>query len=139
MLLLERDINKKRQVDEMTSKLEFDEVGNGIEYKIEGICDNAVYARELEGHLTELLLTGFVEMLPRRKNTWEPALIMQYLQKFISIFHKEHLDKPIATSTLVNSVPLMARPIVKLEVSITKQKCGRPAKANDANKCAKRS
>lgn len=48
MLLLKQNIIKKRQVDETSSQLEFDKSGNGKKYKIEKICDNAVYIRESE-------------------------------------------------------------------------------------------
>ena len=56
MSLLEQDITKKGQVDEKTvEQLEFEASGDNVEYKVEGICNNAVYARELEaGHLPGL-------------------------------------------------------------------------------------
>ncbi len=38
-------------MDEMTSRLEFKSDGDGEEYKVEAICDNAVYTKESEGHL----------------------------------------------------------------------------------------
>ena len=51
--LLEPDTIRKGQIDAKTAEqLEFESGGNNKEYKVEGICDSAVYARELEvGHL----------------------------------------------------------------------------------------
>lgn len=47
MSLLEQDITKKEQVDEMTSQIEFDNgKGKSDEYKVEAICNSTVYARE---------------------------------------------------------------------------------------------
>ena len=46
MFLLELDTTKKGRVDEKTAKqLEFEAGGNNKEYKVEGICDSAVYVR----------------------------------------------------------------------------------------------
>ena len=52
--LLEQEITKKRQVDKKTmEQLEFKAGSNNKEYKIESICNSAVYARKLEaGHLS---------------------------------------------------------------------------------------
>ena len=54
--MLEQDITKKGWVDEKTAeKLEFEAGGDNEEYKVEDICDNAVYAKESEaGHLPSL-------------------------------------------------------------------------------------
>ena len=47
--LLEQDIIRKGRVDEKTAEqLEYEAGGNNKEYKVEGICDSTVYARELE-------------------------------------------------------------------------------------------
>ena len=43
------------------------------------------------------------------KNTWEPLLAVIYLRKLINTFSKEHLEKPIATSLLLDFVISMAR------------------------------
>ena len=54
--LLEQDATKKRQVDKKTAEqLEFEASGNNKEYKVEGICDSAVYTKESEvGHILGL-------------------------------------------------------------------------------------
>ena len=46
---LDQDNKKKRQVDEkIVKKLEFKSGSNSKEYKVEGICNSAVYAEESE-------------------------------------------------------------------------------------------
>ena len=57
------------------------------EYEMKAIYNSAVYARESEsGHLLELYyqvsLKGYLE----EENTWELALAIQYIRKFISSF-----------------------------------------------------
>ncbi len=49
VLQRKQDTTMKGRVDEKTSQLEFEKGSNGEEYKIEGICDSAVYAKESEG------------------------------------------------------------------------------------------
>ena len=46
--LLEQNTMRKKQVDDMQLDFEF-EVGNNKEYKVEGIWNSAVYARESAG------------------------------------------------------------------------------------------
>ncbi len=48
--LLEQDTTRKRQVE---IAIELNE-GDSEEYKIEVICNSAVYAKKLEGHLPDL-------------------------------------------------------------------------------------
>ena len=75
-------------------------------------------------------LPGFYYLIawkgyPKEENTWEPVLVVQYLKKLISLFHKDHFKKPTATSPPMDSVPQMARPTVKLTAkSTTKRKRG---------------
>ena len=54
MSLLKYDITKKGQVDETTTRLEFETSDNGKEHEFEAIWDNALYARESEGYLLGL-------------------------------------------------------------------------------------
>ena len=51
---------------------------------------------------------------------------MQYLQKFIGLFYKDHLKKPTAIFLPLNFALPMARPIVK-PIRPTKRKWGQPA------------
>ena len=47
MSLLEQDIIRKKWVDEkIVKQLEFENGGDNKEYKIEGICNSTVYAKE---------------------------------------------------------------------------------------------
>ncbi len=65
---------------------------------------------------------------------------MLYLCKLINIFHHDHLEKSTVTSTPIDSVLPIIRPIVRpKEVSSIKQKRGQPAKANGISKHAKKS
>lgn len=57
----------------------------------------------------------------------------------ISTFHKEHLDKLIASLTPIDTVFSMAKPILRLKALAIKQKQGRPAKANGVYKYTKKS
>ena len=54
--------------------MEFDAGDNDSgEYKVEAIWDNAVYAKESEGHLPKLYYLVFWKRYPEEENTWEPA------------------------------------------------------------------
>ncbi len=49
--LLEQDTTRKRRVEEMTSRLEFENEGDSKEYQVEVIRDSAIDAKELDsGH-----------------------------------------------------------------------------------------
>ncbi len=141
MSLLQQDITKKGQVDEMTSRLEFENEGDSKEYKVEAIYNNAVYARESEGHLPGLYYLVSWKGYPEKENTWEPASTVLHLRKLINTFYHDHPEKPTATFPPIDSAPLMARPTVKprAKASSIKQKQGRPAKANGTSKRAKKS
>ncbi len=131
------------QVDKVTSRLEFENKGNSEEYKVQAICDSAVYTKESDsGHyLLGLYYSVSIKGYFEEENTWEPVLVVLHLRKLNSTFHCDHPEKPIATSPPIDSALPMARPIAKLkaETSSTKQKRGRPAKANDTSKRAKKS
>ena len=64
-------------------------------------------------------------------------MAVQHFQKLIKTFHKDYLEKPTATSPPVDTTPSMARPIIRLETQTTKQKRGRPVKANGAKRAKK--
>ena len=48
-----------------------------------------------------------------------------YLQKMVSIFHKDYLETSTVTSAFLDSTPLMAKLTIKL---FTKRKQGQPVK-----------
>ena len=120
--LLEQNTTRKRQLDENARQLDF-EVGNDEEYKVEGIRDSAVYAKESEaGHPPGLYYLVSRKGYPKEESTWLLALAVQHLRKLIGIFHKDNPDKPTAISpphlqwldlrwlSLVTSSPSLPRP-----------------------------
>ncbi len=137
--LLEQDTIRKGRVDETTSRLEFESDGDGKEYEVEVICDNAVYARESEEHLSGLYYLVSWKTYPEEENTWEPVSAVIHLRKPISNFYYDYPKKPIATSPPIDSAPPMARPTVKPKAETSsKQKRGRPTKDSSASKRAKK-
>ncbi len=136
--LLEQDITRKRRVE---TAIELNE-GDSKEYEVEAICDSELYAQESDsGQISSLYYLVSWKRYPKEENTWEPASAVLHLCKLINTFHYDHLEKLTATSPPIDSAPPMARPIVKprAEVSSTKRKQDRPAKANGTNKRAKKS
>ena len=111
MSLLEQDNTKKGRVDKKTvEQLEFKSGGNNEEYEVEDICNSVVYAKESEtGHLLGLYYLVSWKSYPKDKSTGEPASAVQHLWKLVSIFHKNHPDKPTATSPPID----LALPIAK--------------------------
>ena len=75
MYLLEQDITKKGRVDKKTAKqLKFEAGSGNEEYKVESICDSAVYARESEvGNLPGLYYLVSWKGYSEDKSTWERA------------------------------------------------------------------
>ena len=129
MLLLEQDTTRKEWVKKTHLELDAEDKK---EYKVEAIWDNTVYARESEsGHLLGIYYLVSWKRYPEEENTWEPASAVQYFKKFISLFHKDHLDKSTATSPTIDTALPMARPTIK-PTEPPKQKQGQPA--NRTNK-----
>ena len=131
--LLEQGTTRKERVKKVP-KLK--NGNDSKEYKIKVIWNSMVYARESEGHLPRLYYLVEWKGYPKEKNTWEPVLAIQYIRKLISLFHKNHPEKPIATSPPVDSTPPMTRPTVKPAKPIWMRKRGQPI--NNANKQAKK-
>ncbi len=134
VLLLEQDTTRKGQVDnkallEVEKELEF-EAGGNKKYEVEAIIDSAVYGQQANNQILGLYYLILWKGYPEEKNTWEPSSAVIYLWKLINTFHKEHPEKPTATSPPLDSAPPMARPTVLKQES--KQKRGRPSKG--ANK-----
>ena len=141
MSLLEQDTTRKGRVDENATELTKLDAGgdDSGEYEVEAIRDSAVYARESAGHLPGLYYLVSWKGYPEEENTWEPASAVQHLRKLISSFHKDHPDKPTATSEAIDTAPPMARPTIKPAAKPTapKQKRGQPP-GNSNNKRAKK-
>ena len=134
MSLLEQDTTRKKRVEKGP---ELDAGDDSKEYEVEAIRDIAVYAMKSEsGHLPGLYYLVAWKGYPKEKNTWKPVLAVQHFRKLISSFHKDHSEKPTATSLPVNSALPIARPTGKPARPITKRKQGRPT--NRANKRAKK-
>ncbi len=102
-------------MDETTSRLKFENEGDGEEYEVEAICDSAVYPKESDSghHLPGLYYLVSWKGYPEEENSWESILAMLYLCKLISTFYHDHPEKPTATSPLIDSTPPMARPTVR--------------------------
>ena len=84
-----------------------------MEYEVEAIIDNAIYAKEVEEHLPDLYYLVFWKDYPEKENTWKPSFAVIHLQKMISRFYKNHPEKPTATSFSLDSAPPMAKLSVK--------------------------
>ena len=105
---------------------EFD-AGNNKKYEVEAIKDSAVYAKETEGYLLGLYYLVSWKGYPEEESTWELSPTVMYLWKMISAFHKDHLEKPTATSPPLDFAPPMAKPSVKPPVKPSaKQKRSHP-------------
>lgn len=121
--------------------MEFKNDGNK-KYKVKTICNSAIYAKESKSsHLPGLYYLMSWKSYLEKKNTWKPVTAVHYLQRLLSIFHKEHLKKPTITSPLVSSTAPMAKFMIKpsSESLTAKQKRGRPAKTIDVKKYTKKS
>ena len=70
MLLLEQDTTRKGRVDEIVTELDAGSNDSG-EYKVEAICNSAVYTRESKsGYLPGLYCLVFWEGYLEKENTW---------------------------------------------------------------------
>lgn len=108
------------------------------EKKVEVICDFKIYANELESYLLNLYYLISWNSYPEEENTLESALVIEYLQRLVTTFHKKYQEKPIAISLPINLILPTARPIVKLRASNNKQKRVQPTKINNISKYTKR-
>ena len=109
--LLEQNITKKGRVNDTQSDFEF-EAGNDEDYKVHSIWKSAIYTKESAiGQLLGLYYLVSWKGYPKEKNTWEPILAIQHLQKLINVYHKDNPENPIATSLLVNKALLKGRPM----------------------------
>ena len=126
--MLEQNTTRNGQVDEKVRQMKFYADDDGGKYKVEAIWESTVYIKESEsGYLPGLYYLILWKRYPNEKNIWEPALAVQHLRKLINLFHKDHPDKPIATSLTISIAP----PIVGLtakSIEPLKQKRGRLAK-----------
>ena len=97
--------------------------GDNKEYEVEAIKNSAVYAKEAKEQLPGLYCLVSWKGYPKEESTWEPSFSIMHLWKMISTFHKDHPEKPMATSSPFDSTP----PMTKLSVKPSaKQKLGHP-------------
>ncbi len=116
----------------MTFQIKFKANNKGKEYKVEEIQDGAAYTKESGIHLQELYYLVLWKSYPKEENTWEPALVMQYLWNLINTFHKDHSEKLTAISPLIDIASPKAKPTHRPETEATKQKRGQLTKTNGA-------
>ena len=131
VFLLEQDTTKKGQVNDTQLDFEF-EAGNGEEYKVDGIWNSAVYARESAKQLPGLYYLVLWKSYPEKENTWKLALAIQHLWKLVTAYYKVNPEKPIATSVPDNIALPMARsiaPPMTRPMAAPTKKHGRPAKS----------
>ena len=126
--LLEQDTMRKKQINGLFREPEPEfNAGDNKEYKVKAIKDSVVYAKEAERHLPDLYYLVSWKCYPEEESTWEPSSAVMHLRKMISAFHKDHPEKPTATSPPLDSTPPMAKPSVKPPVKPSaKRKRGRP-------------
>ena len=96
---------------------------NNKEYEMEAIQDSAVYTKKLDSHLPELYYLVTWKSYPKEENTYKSSSAVMHLRKMVSTFHRDYLEKPTATSALLDSVPPIAKSTTQL---YTKRKRGQP-------------
>ena len=122
VLLLEQNTIKKGRVDEKVRQMEFDADNNSRKYKMEAFWDSTIYTKELESnHLPGIYHLVFWKRYLKEENTWELALAVQHFRKLVSLFYKNHPNKPIATSPIFDTTPPMARLIAKPTKSLKRK------------------
>ena len=88
------------------------ESGDNEKYELEAIQDSAVYVKKTGGHLLGLYYLVAWRRYLEEENMWEPSSTVIYLWKMVSIFHKSHLEKPMATSAPLDTTSPIAKPII---------------------------
>ena len=100
-------------MNERVKELEL-EAGDSKKYKVEAIWDSVVYASKSEsGWLADLYYLVMWKGYPEEENIWESSSTIQHLKKLINFFHKNHPEKPTATSLPIDFALPIARPTVR--------------------------
>ena len=106
-IALEQDTTKKRQMNDMQLKFK---AGNNKEYEVNGIRNNAVYAKKsTTSQLSELYYLVLWKGYPDKENTWELVLAIQHLWRLVTDYHKDNPMKLTATSFPVDTAQPMAK------------------------------
>ena len=113
MSALEQDITKKRRTEENATKFDAGNNNSG-EYKVKVIWDSVIYIRKsISSHLPGFYYLVSLKRYPEEKNIYESASAVQYFKKLISLFHKDHSDKPITMSSAIKTILSRTKPTVK--------------------------
>lgn len=73
----------------------------------------------------------YCKFYAKKDSIWQPALAIIYFSKIIRICYKYHMEKPIATSLLIDSALPITKPIANQMAKLlnaTKRKHRLPAK-----------
>lgn len=66
-------------------------------------------------------------------------MAIHHFEIFVTIFYKKYPEMPIANALSIDSTLLIGKNIIKLGIKVlTKQNCGRYAKANNFDKYIKK-
>lgn len=95
---------------------------NDKEYELEIIWDSVVYTKEVDRHLLRLYNLVAWKSYSEKKNIWELFLVVMHLQKMVSLFYKDYLEKLTVTLVFLDSALSIAKPTVKFFTK-WKQKC----------------
>lgn len=86
---------------------------NNIKYKVNSIINNVVYGKEINNQLLGLYYLILWKSYLEEKSIWKLLAEIMHFQKLINTFHKEYLEKLIATSLFLDFI----LPIARLTVS----------------------
>ena len=109
---------KEGQVYNMQLNFKF-KAGNNEKYKVDGIWDSIVFAKEsITGQLPKLNYLVLWKGYSETKNTWEPALVIQLLWRLTTIYNKNNFKKPTPIFFLIH----ITLPIARLITASTKKR-----------------
>lgn len=108
------------------------DTGNSKDYNIKAIWDSEVYVRKSKSHIPPLFYYLIMQKgYSEEKNIEKPVLAVQYLQKLISTFYKDYLNKVNTILPLIDTTPSIGMPTKLLG---TKQKQNQLTKISSTNK-----
>ncbi len=107
-----RKVQLDKALPELEKDLEF-EVGGSKDYEVEAIIDSAVYSQQTKSNQKpDFYYFVSWKCYLEEEHTCKPLSAVWHFRKLINTFHKDHPEKPIGTSPLLDSVSPMARPTV---------------------------
>lgn len=84
-------------------------------FEIETICNSIVNTSKLEDHVLGHDYLILWKDYSRKKNIFEPTLVVLDLCKLINIFYYNYFKNITTTFLLINSALLIARPTIRPE------------------------